>query len=60
MAEDGLESAIKLTEDLLSTVRQEAERSQSYGYTRGRPNYNNGVSIRHLQMLKYAKRKANK
>ncbi|RCH93586.1 hypothetical protein CU098_004600, partial [Rhizopus stolonifer] len=42
MAEDGLESAIKLTEDLLSTVRQEAERSQSYGYTRGRPNYNNG------------------
>ncbi|CAO3699447.1 unnamed protein product [Rhizopus stolonifer] len=42
MAEDGLESAIKLTEDLLSTVRQEAERSQTYGYTRGRPNYNNG------------------
>ncbi|KAG0740335.1 hypothetical protein G6F57_012580 [Rhizopus arrhizus] len=40
MKEDGLDAAIKLTEDLLNTVRQEAERAQSYGYGRGRPSYN--------------------
>ncbi|CEI95693.1 hypothetical protein RMCBS344292_09872 [Rhizopus microsporus] len=47
LKEDGLDSAVKLTEDLLATVRQEAERLQSYGYGRGRPGYNgyyNGYS----------------
>lgn len=39
-----MDSAVKLTEDLLATVRQEAERLQSYGYGRGRPGYN-GVSV---------------
>lgn len=57
MKEDGLDAAIKLTEDLLNTVRQEAERAQSYGYGRGRPSYN-GVSIKtHLILVVLLKKK---
>ncbi|KAL7310153.1 hypothetical protein PS15m_009685 [Mucor circinelloides] len=58
--EEGLEAGVKLTQDLLDTVKAEAERgpSNQYGYNRGggyntgRGGYNNGVStLNHIKVV---------
>lgn len=61
--EEGLEAGVKLTQDLLDTVKAEAERgppAHQYGYSRGgysntagRGGYNSGVSLTLLKNLKF-------